>query len=73
MSERHYSEEWDLSTIPADAWASEHGRRNRAKAPRAPNLKLKPCPNCSEPLSARERDYGGICPKCGSKGLGRKK
>jgi len=26
-----YSSSWDLSTIPEDIWASEHGRRNAAK------------------------------------------
>lgn len=29
----NYSPDWDLSTIPEDKWKSEHGRRNRAKAP----------------------------------------
>lgn len=69
----NYSPKWDLSTIPAAAWASEHGRRNRAKQLTPPNAKLKPCSNCGTPLSARQRDYGGICPSCGRKGDGAKR
>ena len=60
-----YSRIWDLSTIPEAVWNSENGRRVRLKGPRAPNLKLEPCSNCSVPLSARERR--GACPKCGKR------
>ena len=60
-----WSEQWNLSTIPDAAWNSENGRRVRLKGPRAPNLKLEPCSNCSAPLSARERR--GACPKCGKR------
>jgi hypothetical protein len=59
----NYQPHWDLSTIPDEAFASENGRRNRAKAPRAPNLKLEPCGQCGKQLSARERRRA--CPKCG--------
>ena len=61
----NYRETWDLSTIPDDVWASEHGRRNRLKGPRAPNLKLEPCKHCLEPLSARQRRRA--CIKCGKR------
>ena len=58
-----YQASWDLSTIPDDQWASEHGRRNRAKAPRATNVNLKPCPSCGTKLTARQRRQP--CIKCG--------
>lgn len=60
-----YARNWDLSTIPDDVWASEHGRRNRAKAPDATNIKLQPCIHCTELLTARERRKA--CPHCGKR------
>lgn len=58
-----YHQGWDLSTIPANVWASEQGKRSRAKAPRATNVKLEPCKHCGEPLNARERRRS--CKHCG--------
>lgn len=58
----NYQAAWDLSTIPDEQFASEHGRRRRSKGPRAPNLKLEPCKHCGEPLSARQRRLP--CVKC---------
>lgn len=54
---------WDLSTIPDEVWASEQGKRSRAKAPRATNVKLEPCKYCGESLTARERRRA--CKTCG--------
>jgi hypothetical protein len=59
----NYQPHWDLSAIPDAEFRSEHGRRNRAKAPRAPNVKLKPCAKCETPLNASQRRKP--CPKCG--------
>jgi predicted Zn-ribbon and HTH transcriptional regulator len=56
-----YMPEWDLSTIPSPVWASEHGRRQRAKA--TPYKVLKPCRNCGIELTAVERRRK--CPHCG--------
>ena len=58
-----YVPSWDLSTIPDEVWASEQGRRSRAKAPRVTNVKLEPCKHCGEPLTARERRRA--CKTCG--------
>ena len=58
-----YSPDWDLSTIPETEWKSENGRRQRAKAPRVTNIKLKPCAKCGESLNASQRRKP--CPKCG--------
>lgn len=59
---------WDLSTIPDELWASEHGRRQRAKAPRYTNAVLLPCPNrnCRKQLTATDRRLPA-CPHCGQK------
>lgn len=63
-----YRDTWDLSTIPDDLWASEHGRRQRAKAPAATNIKLEPCPGpkCRAQLTATQRRLPA-CPECGRK------
>lgn len=63
-----YRDTWELSSIPDDIWASEHGRRQRAKAPRVTNVNLKPCvnPKCRAQLTATERRFTH-CPKCGVK------
>ncbi len=58
-----YSPDWDLATIPEPEWNSENGRRQRAKAPAATNIKLKPCAKCGEPLNATQRRKP--CPNCG--------
>ena len=58
-----YTPNWDLATIPDKVLASEHGRRNRYKAPRAPNMKLEPCKHCGALLSARQRRRA--CVVCG--------
>jgi ribosomal protein S27AE len=59
-----YKPTWDLTTIPDDEFKSEHGRRNRAKAPAATNVNLKQCANgCGTWLNATERRKP--CPKCG--------
>lgn len=45
----HYSPAWDLSTIPVDVWASEHGKRNAAKRlVRTPGGRIipRPCRTC---------------------------
>jgi hypothetical protein len=60
-----YSPGWDLSTIPDDAWASEHGRRNRAKGPQATNEKIEFCNVCGLAMNARERRKP--CRNCGTK------
>ncbi len=57
----HYTPDWDLSTIPADAWASENARRIKPPAPR-PRVEV-PCIGCGVMLSARERRKP--CPHCG--------
>ena len=60
-----YRDTWDLKTIPEDVWASEHGRRNRAKQthlPKPPKLKL--CEGCRKVmLNATQRRKP--CPGCG--------
>lgn len=63
-----YRETWDLSTIPDDIWASEHGRRQRLKGPRATYIKLSPCPGpkCGKELTATQRRLPA-CPYCGHK------
>lgn len=63
-----YRETWDLSSIPADVWASEHGRRQRAKGPRVTYAKLEPCLNraCKAQLNATQRRLPA-CPECGRK------
>lgn len=61
-----YRDTWELHTIPDEIWASEHGRRQRAKAPRVTNVNLKPCAKCRAPLTATERRFTH-CPKCGVK------
>lgn len=58
-----YTPHWDLTTIPDSEFRSEHGRRNRAKAPKATNVKLKPCAKCGTPLTATQRRKP--CSKCG--------
>lgn len=60
-----YRDTWDLSTIPDEVWRSENGRRSRALAPRAPNIKLEPCKHCKAQLTARERRKP--CKKCGKR------
>jgi len=59
----HYTRDWELNTIPARKWASEHGRRIRARATKPPNIKLAPCSQCGEQLNATQRRKP--CPKCG--------
>lgn len=63
-----YRDSWDLSSIPEDVWASEHGRRQRAKAPRVTYANLLPCPNrdCRKQLNTTERRLTH-CPHCGRK------
>lgn len=61
-----YRDTWDLSTIPADVFASEHGRRQRAKAPRVTYSKLLPCPGCLTRLTATQRRLPA-CPECSRK------
>jgi hypothetical protein len=58
-----YSPQWDLSTIPEPEWKSENGRRQRAKAPAATYIKLKPCAKCGESLNVTQRRKP--CPNCG--------
>lgn len=58
-----YRPTWDLTTIPDTQWNRENGRRNRAKAPAATNIKLKPCLKCQRPLTAVQRRKP--CPGCG--------
>ena len=62
MSE--YKPSWDLSTIPDDVWASERGRRNRARQPQTQAMKLKACKGCGLALGAVERRRP--CPNCGA-------
>lgn len=63
-----YRDTWDLSTIPADVWASEHGRRQRAKGPRVTYAVMLPCLNraCKKQLTATQRRLPA-CPYCGWK------
>ena len=58
-----YKPTWDLTTIPDEKWNSEHGRRQRAKAPAVTNVKLKPCASCGTMLNATQRRKP--CPGCG--------
>lgn len=57
-----YKPSWELETIPEDKWASEHGRRQRAKGPKVTYAKLKPCDGCGRQLTATERRKP--CPQC---------
>lgn len=61
----NHPDTWDLTTIPDTELMSEHGRRRRLQAPRAPNLKLEPCKHCGALLSARQRRRP--CVKCGGR------
>lgn len=59
-----YTPQWDLGTIPADKLHSEVGRRRRSvQGPASPNIKLRPCQSCGEPLTATQRRKK--CPACG--------
>ncbi len=58
-----YSKNWDLSTIPADIWASESGRRRRAMGPAVTNVRFSPCRGCTVMLTSREQRKA--CPHCG--------
>lgn len=58
-----YKPSWELDTIPDDKWASELGRRQRSKGPRATYVNLKPCEQCGRELTATERRKP--CPQCG--------
>jgi hypothetical protein len=58
----NYQPHWDLSTTPDPEFRSEHGRRNRAKAPAATNVKLGPGGRCGKLLNATERRKP--CPNC---------
>lgn len=64
----NYQSHWDLTTIPDEQWASEHGRRQRAKA--ATYQVIKPCNGtqsngkpCNTLLNATQRRKP--CPSCG--------
>ena len=59
----NYQTHWDLSTVPVDKWASENGRRQRAKAPARTYVKLAPCKGCKYLLTAVERRLPR-CPYC---------
>ncbi len=61
-----YTPDWDLKTIPDDKFASERGRRNRARqGTRSLRIILEPCIHCAEPLGVRQRR--GACPMCGKR------
>lgn len=57
-----YRDSWDLTTIPHKLFDSERARRQRLLGSGRPNVSIKPCTGCGEPLTATERR--SLCPHC---------
>jgi len=62
-----YHKNWDLTTIPDDAWMSEHGRRMVARRKEHKGgrpAKLTPCEWCGKEFGVREMvKHRPLCPK----------